>query len=34
MNIDRFDEERFRAINALGPDEGLQAGQRIKIIRE
>lgn len=34
MNIDRFDEERFRAINALGPDEGLQVGQRIKIIRE
>ncbi len=34
MNIDGFDEERFRTINALGPDEGLQAGQRIKVIRE
>ena len=34
MPFDEFNEERFRVLNGLEPDEELQRGQRVKIIRE
>ncbi|MDF1720308.1 MAG: M48 family metalloprotease [Minwuia sp.] len=34
MNIDRFDEMRFRTVNALDEDAVLQVGQKVKIISE
>ena len=33
MNVDSFHEDRFRVLNALGPNDRLKSGQRVKIIR-
>ncbi len=34
MNIDEFDQERFRAVNAMDADAVLQIGQKVKVISE
>ncbi|MEE8258285.1 MAG: M48 family metalloprotease [Sphingomonadales bacterium] len=34
MDVAEFKEETFRALNGLGDNEGLQAGQRVKIVVE
>jgi predicted Zn-dependent protease len=33
MNVGEFREERFRVLNALGPNETIQPGQQVKIVR-
>ncbi|MEM8697819.1 MAG: LysM peptidoglycan-binding domain-containing protein, partial [Pseudomonadota bacterium] len=33
MNVDQEKEERFRVLNGLDTRQGLQAGQRVKLIR-
>lgn len=32
MAYERYREERFRVLNGLGPDDGLQAGQQVKLV--
>jgi predicted Zn-dependent protease len=33
MAFDQYKEERFRVMNAIGPAEGLRAGERVKLVR-
>ncbi|GJL93128.1 M48 family metalloprotease [Hyphococcus sp.] len=33
MAFDQYKEERFRVMNAIGPNEGLRAGERVKLVR-
>jgi len=32
MKVDKLPEEWFRTINGLGPNEGLIAGQKVKLV--
>ncbi len=34
MAFDDFREERFRTLNSLGPNDGLRAGEKVKIVTE